>query len=338
MKKILLVLFVLIIAFVSCKKSNDPEHPNKDRLISILLGKDTLNMYVGETRQVPLTINPSDYHLDSLKWKSSDTTVLSFSPTGLLKAIKIGSSTITVSNLTNTISISALVTVVSAPVDSLAIGLIAYFPFNGNAIDSSSNANNGTTYNVNATADRFGNANGAYYFKGDSSSYITVKDNVALRLANTDFSINVWIDMLSYPTNLGSHIMSKRTPGGNSGYAYSINGSAATTLPLGSVRFGAGGDAPGANSTTGFGISNWHMLTLVYSLAKSEATYYFDGAFVNSVNSIPSPDETTTALLFIGKDNPAFFTDYYLNASLDELRIYGVQLSTHEIGILYTKK
>ena len=46
--------------------------------------------------------------------------------------------------------------------------MIAYFPFNGNANDESTNSNNGTILNNGAslTADRFGVANSAYQFSG----------------------------------------------------------------------------------------------------------------------------------------------------------------------------
>jgi len=47
---------------------------------------------------------------------------------------------------------------------SLTDGLVAYYPFDGNANDASGNGNHGTTHGVTLTTDRFGNANGAYYF------------------------------------------------------------------------------------------------------------------------------------------------------------------------------
>src|ERR1700748_2404334 len=127
MKKLLFLLAIATAAFVSCTKNNGPGAP-KDRLKDILLGKDTLQLYVGETRQVPVTISPSNYSADSIKWKSSDTTIISITKTGFLTARKVGTSTITVSNLTNTISVNCLVSVVPAPIDSLKIGLIAYYP------------------------------------------------------------------------------------------------------------------------------------------------------------------------------------------------------------------
>jgi hypothetical protein len=43
-------------------------------------------------------------------------------------------------------------------------GLVAYWPFSGNANDLSGNANNGTVSGATLTTDRFGNTNSAYSF------------------------------------------------------------------------------------------------------------------------------------------------------------------------------
>jgi hypothetical protein len=45
-------------------------------------------------------------------------------------------------------------------------GLIAWWPFSGNAVDSSGNNHHGTVNNAVLTADRFGNENAAYSFSG----------------------------------------------------------------------------------------------------------------------------------------------------------------------------
>ncbi len=49
---------------------------------------------------------------------------------------------------------------------SLADGLKAYYPFDGNVNDYSGSANNATNYGAELTTDRFGNENSAYYFDG----------------------------------------------------------------------------------------------------------------------------------------------------------------------------
>jgi len=51
--------------------------------------------------------------------------------------------------------------------DTLSKGLIAYYPFNGNANDESGNGNHGTVNGATLTSDRFGNTKRAYFFDGD---------------------------------------------------------------------------------------------------------------------------------------------------------------------------
>jgi hypothetical protein len=47
-------------------------------------------------------------------------------------------------------------------------GLTAYYPFSGNAKDESENNHDGTVHGATLTEDRFGNANHAYHFAGNS--------------------------------------------------------------------------------------------------------------------------------------------------------------------------
>jgi hypothetical protein len=49
-------------------------------------------------------------------------------------------------------------------------GLVAYYPFTGNANDATSNANNGVVNGVTLTADKNGNPNSAYLFNGTSNN------------------------------------------------------------------------------------------------------------------------------------------------------------------------
>lgn len=48
-------------------------------------------------------------------------------------------------------------------------GLVAFYPFNGNANDESGNGHHGTLYGATLTTDRFGNQNRSYYFNGNNN-------------------------------------------------------------------------------------------------------------------------------------------------------------------------
>jgi hypothetical protein len=80
----------------------------------------------------------------------------------------------------------------------LSDGLVAYYPFNGNANDESGNGHNGIVNGTGATLtnDRFGNANKAYSFNG-TGSYIRVNVNTADWFYN-DFSITVWVNFKNF--------------------------------------------------------------------------------------------------------------------------------------------
>ena len=55
---------------------------------------------------------------------------------------------------------------------NLDSGLVAYYPFNGNANDESVNGNNGTVNGATLTTDRFGNANKPYSFDGVKNIFL----------------------------------------------------------------------------------------------------------------------------------------------------------------------
>jgi len=55
-----------------------------------------------------------------------------------------------------------------------ASGLVAYYPFNGNANDESGNGNDGTVNGATLTVDRFGKSNSAYNLYGNDLNKITL--------------------------------------------------------------------------------------------------------------------------------------------------------------------
>lgn len=327
-----LIVFLAVIAIAGCKKLDTPVPISVDRLKNILLGKDTINLYVGEKRIVPITITPSNYSLDSIRWSSLDTNILSISKLGLVTAKKAGTTVVSVGNLTSTISLDCKVTVK----DSIEMGLIAYFPFNNSGADSSGNDNNVFYYkDITSVANRFGKANSAFSFNG-VSSYMTVPDKQSLRLSNTDFTISTWIKLDDYNNNdLGSLILSKRFSGYNRGYNFGING--VGTTPIGSIQFGPGGGLPTVTSTTLVAKGNWYMITMVYNLSTSKMKVYKNGIYDTEAVIYPL-DGSINADMYIGRDNPLLGTNYFLKGSLDDMRIYKRALTAQQIQRLYNTR
>lgn len=76
---------------------------------------------------------------------------------------------------------------------NLTQGLIAHYPFSGNANDVSGNTINGTVTNATLTTDKNGNPNSAYYFNG-TNAYIQLPYSALYNFSPQDsFSISVWI-------------------------------------------------------------------------------------------------------------------------------------------------
>ena len=70
-------------------------------------------------------------------------------------------------------------------------GLVAYYPFNGNANDESGNGNNGTVNGATLTSDKFDNNEKAYSFDG-SETFITIPNDFFDGTENGTYTINFW--------------------------------------------------------------------------------------------------------------------------------------------------
>lgn len=79
------------------------------------------------------------------------------------------------------------------PTGTLDSGLVAYYAFTGNTLDSTSNHNNGiASAGASLTTNRFGVANKAYAFNGQNG-YIKIPNSTSTDLRG-DFSISLWVN------------------------------------------------------------------------------------------------------------------------------------------------
>ena len=78
------------------------------------------------------------------------------------------------------------------PDEPINNGLIAFYPFNGNAQDESGNINHGDIDGAVLTTDRFGNPNSAYYFDGTDDRIILKTLDV---FKEDEFTITAWFNI-----------------------------------------------------------------------------------------------------------------------------------------------
>ena len=74
---------------------------------------------------------------------------------------------------------------------NLSNGLIAWYPFNGNANDSSGNGHNGMVNNATPANNRFGKSNGAYYCNGDKKAISVLGFN---QYNTNGITVSMWIN------------------------------------------------------------------------------------------------------------------------------------------------
>jgi hypothetical protein len=254
------------------------------------------------------------------------------SSAGLVTAKTPGSAIVSATSQNGELTTFCLISVAPA-IDELSIGLIAYYPFNNAGVDASGHGYDGMVHNISSVVDRFGKANAAYHFDG-YSSYISVPDNQALRLSNTDFTLNAWVKLDAYNSSFVSSIIAKRFSGVNNGWLWAINGPQNT--PLGAAYFGPGGGNSDAIGNIVLSTGQWYMVTCIYNYASHQLSIYINGVLDRTVSNILPPNGSTNAPLFIGKDNSNGIDQYFFQGSLDEIRIYGRAITATELNKLYT--
>jgi len=216
---------------------------------------------------------------------------------------------------------------------SLMDGLVAYWPFDGNANDASGNGHHGTTHGVTSTADRFGNENGAYYF--GAGNYITVPANDQLN-AVTNFTLSAWVCVDSW---YGSHIpiMSKGT-GMSDTRQYGLELVASGYLgSWGYYDYTSCFEIARASSDSEYVFTNNEIplgewIHVAVTRGNGETRAYLNGNEIGlgiAISVIPLNTEN----LDIGRDFPG--STEYLNGVMDEVRLYNRALSAAEMKALY---
>ncbi|HXB12818.1 MAG TPA: hypothetical protein VNZ45_12580, partial [Bacteroidia bacterium] len=80
-----------------------------------------------------------------------------------------------------------------AQLHSLDSGLVACYPFDGNANDMSGNGHNGTLVGATACPDRWGHANSALLFNNSPSTYVAIP-NFNTILTSNNISVSFWAE------------------------------------------------------------------------------------------------------------------------------------------------
>ena len=206
------------------------------------------------------------------------------------------------------------------PIDIIPTnGLVAYFPFNGNANDESGNGNNGTVNGATLTTDRFGNASNAISFDG-VNDYISFG---AFHPAYTNFTLSIWIKPLRTIDE----------PDGVLGDACNQQGLVVQQYNT-ILTFTTQGGGSLVNTTiTSQDINQWAHYTFV--MQQGVATLYKNGISIGNVTVFGSNPPIGVADFEMGRDMCQ--QSLYWKGILDNIRIYNRTLSAQEIAALYNE-
>jgi hypothetical protein len=218
-------------------------------------------------------------------------------------------------------------------------GLVAYYPFNGNANDESGYGNNGTVYGATLTTDRFGKLNSAYLLSGNSGYYGSgIRIEIPCMIKNfTSISISLWARIDTASTTgealiwFGSH---------GDGYV----GIATDTLSSPKVIIYDNNTMQGWDTTNKGGyalISNpvgyFRHYAMVIDGSNGIVRGYYDGVKVVEYSVSPGAVNIFGNTCAVGKHwwDVARQSSTRINGVFDDIRIYGRALSAPEIQQLY---
>lgn len=216
---------------------------------------------------------------------------------------------------------------------TLSDSLIAHYPFNNNANDSTGNGYNGTVYGATLTEDRFGTPNSAYEFDGvddfincDSILDVSSQDTV---------SISTWF----YPQQIFSNNQYSGL-----GFGKKTTGTLQLRVRTDTdSRFQAHHASAFENNSTSmrgnstFNYNQWYHLVAIYSdnnvkMYINGSAQTFNSGNGNLLSNIPQNSIFRIGSSFVDNDVQKFF-----HGKLDEIRVYNRGLSNSEIDSLYNE-
>ena len=215
-------------------------------------------------------------------------------------------------------------------------GLVAYYPFSGNTVDSI-NGFNGINLGATLTTDRFGRKNCSYSFNGISNHIKVPYPILGYYPCNSDFSISYWVN-LSTPLNSKNISVSFSNANGTGYfnpfgmYHYDWNSKVGLT---GQNLFGYWWHNTGifTNNST-FNINTWYNITYVYYSNNNQMKVFINGVDDSGIKynlGNSGGSDYNLGNWFVG----SIGTGCYFNGKIDDIRIYNRSLDNNEIKSIY---
>ena len=209
-------------------------------------------------------------------------------------------------------------------------GLVAYYPFTGNADSAVAGVNNGVVNGAVLASDRHGSPNAAYFFDG-VDDFITIGKNDAVfpnttltwslwfkQSGNTATPILLWDDDRQLGGDRFIHLGGNAAPGDLTAYMDPNDPSRLDNF------------VTATNVVSG---AQWHHV--VFAADSSGRKLYLNGVLVASLSTALG-DHQGRSYLSIGSGHDGYIG--YFHGLIDDIRIYNRALSAADVAALYASE
>ena len=272
--------------------------------------------YSGDGIDTDLNFTPSSENVIDVVVNSTDYCIRGYNQSGTKNSIINSFSKGSSDTVCGILGPSLLASGVTGSVDG---SLLGWWRFNGNAMDSSNGASNGTIVGATLTAGQGGVANTAYYFSGQGQ-YISFP-----AVHNTSAgSVSLWFQSngVQPASASGWFIFS----GPQSSDASRIYFNLDNTGTAFTGRLGNGTTI----GTAVFNTTNWYNILITWS--GTNASLYIDGTDITSTNNFNGLT-STGANIYVGCISSSGLE--CINGKIDDLRVYSRALTAQEASDIY---
>ncbi|QYZ65943.1 MAG: hypothetical protein OI74_07230 [Gammaproteobacteria bacterium (ex Lamellibrachia satsuma)] len=222
----------------------------------------------------------------------------------------------------------------------ISANLVADYPFNGNANDTTMHGYDGTIHGDTAlTFDRFGDAGRAYYFDGDGD-YIEIGMNLNFP-SWYSYSVSLWFlndGGGDWSNSYGQKIIDKTTPYHD---FYLSLGPINPTRQDGEIRFKTheGYGPVGTDgtylidSTKDFRDNSWHHVVITKDGSHGEL--WVDGELSESADDVKTVYNNTSLLFGYSLSTDGYQRRFW-SGNIDDIRIYDQAISEEDVKSLHT--